>query len=115
MGCATSAPRLETCGREETGQLPDIHVIQAEDVREEGEEALVDHESSYYTRERKEGMPIGVHGPPDRRLHDRHVNRINRFLKAAAEDPDSLISAVELRRVNGTEERWCRRLRKYPN
>eukprot|EP00438_Fugacium_kawagutii_P003720 Skav208144 [mRNA] locus=scaffold235:94237:94647:+ [translate_table: standard] len=68
-------------------------------------EKLEDPTSSWEVHEEPKGYPANMLLPPDKKLHDKHVKKLNRFLKKMQDSPSTLSGSVdEKRSKSGLEE-----------
>lgn len=68
-------------------------------------EELEDPTSSWEVHEEPKGYPANMLLPPDKKLHDRHVKKLNRFLKKMQDCPSTLSGSVdEKRSKSGLDE-----------
>lgn len=79
------------------------------ELNEFDETKLADPVSSWEVKDVPEGYPKGKLLPPDKQLHDRHVKKLQKFLKKVSTDTEILnasrITLALLAAFRGTSER----------
>ena len=58
---------------------------------------LMDMDSSFDTWKWK-NLPKGVSGPPSRRMHDRHLSKLDHFMETVEQNPLTFQVVVKMRR-----------------
>lgn len=60
-----------------------------------------DPQSSWEVRDVPQGFPKGKLLPPDRKMHDKHIKKLDKFLKGIEESPSNLAEDVGRKRSKG--------------
>lgn len=97
MGCSSSKP-AEMPPFKPQPRCDSAHGFNLVASREFDPDKLEDPVSSWNVRSVPEGYPRDKLLPPDRQLHEKHLKKLNRFLKKLEDAPVKLGERVEEKR-----------------
>ena len=99
MGCSSSLAQKQVMTERSTTRHHHSHQIDlASYLKEEGVKDPEDPITSWEVREVPKGFPSHMLLPPDRKLHEKHMKKLDKFLKRTEKLPSTLTDSVEEKR-----------------
>lgn len=93
MGCSSSSPAATV------GSNHNFDLAAAADILSPKEKEPQDPTSSWEIQDIPKGYPTNKLLPPDRKLHEKHVRKLTKYLKEVEEKPTKLLDGVDKKRL----------------
>ena len=98
MGCSSSAQKKVSTEKSTTRHENSHQIDLSSYLKEEGVKDLEDPITSWEVHDVPKGYPPNMLLPPDRKLHEKHMKKLNKFLKRTEKLPSTLTDSVEEKR-----------------